>query len=416
MKKMLLLGLTSFFIQPAYTYAQERLAPPMPTLIEPVLIDPGAPAARSGPWMANSARGSEPRVWAKGEFLLWWTKNAPVNTPLATQAATITPPAGTVGDANTTVVLGDRNYDLGTRFGGRFTLGGWFDCEGLFGLEGNYFFIASGSKSSSVGSSGEPGSPTIFLPFRDPFNGNPAAVGLATGAIPGFPVPGTATLRVENSLQGAEANFLGRLWRTECVSVTGLAGFRYLRFEENLDFTATAQAPVTGAQFTALDSFHATNNFYGGNLGLRGEYRYGNFVIGATGKVALGTMRQTVEIAGASSSIGPANPGSPVSGFYAQPTNSGSHSQNVFAVIPEAEIKLGYNITRNIQGFVGYNFLYINNVARPGASIDPNVNPTQVTALGGAPGALVGPAAPSFSFNRSDFWAHGLNFGIQFTY
>jgi hypothetical protein len=180
---------------------------------------------------------------------------------------------------------------------------------------------------------------------------------------------------------------------------------------------------------TTFDSFHASNNFYGGQLGLRGDYHLGHFFVEAAGKVALGSMNQSINISGASSSnstntvlfppgvfLPATNFVNAPGGFFAQGTNSGHFSRNVFAVVPEADFKIGYNITRNIQGFVGYSFLYLNDVLRPGTTIDHSLNLTQVPIAAGFPNTLVGPSAPNFSFTRSDFWAQGINFGVQFKF
>ena len=78
-------------------------------------------------------------------------------------------------------------------------------------------------------------------------------------------------------------------------------------------------------------------------------------------------------------------------------------------------MKLGFAVTQNIQSFVGYNFLYLNNSLRPGNQIDSNINPTQ-QAFFNPPGTPVGPAAPVPSFMRSSFVAQGVNFGVAFKY
>ena len=98
------------------------------------------------------------------------------------------------------------------------------------------------------------------------------------------------------------------------------------------------------------------------------------------------------------------------------------HSRNVgfthdhFAVVPEGQVRLGYQFTRRLQGFVGYNFLYLRDVVRPGNQIDRNINATQNALFGGTGGVLTGPAAPPPQFTHSDFWAHGVNFGLEFRY
>ena len=84
-------------------------------------------------------------------------------------------------------------------------------------------------------------------------------------------------------------------------------------------------------------------------------------------------------------------------------------------MVPEVTVKLGFAVTQNIQSFVGYNFLYLNNSLRPGNQMDSNINPTQHAFLN-PPGTLIGPAAPVPSFLRSSFVAQGVNFGVELKY
>jgi len=345
--------------------------------------------------------------------LLWWTKKIPVNTPLLTQATNpADPTSGALGSPNTAIVLGGQSYDPGTRYGGRFTLGGWLDSEANIGLEANYLFISPESTTQTVGSPGTPGSPVFAFPFFNVVTGAEGRGILAT--------PNTDSLRLSNQLQGGELNVVGRLLRTPNLSLSGLFGFRYINLQENLGFAETFGSP---ANFTGSlqDSFRATNNFYGGQLGLRGEFRWGNFFVEGTGKVALGCVQQVVDVNGSSSEAFPGRGAGFVytnapGGFFAEPTNIGHHSQNAFCVVPEVDLKLGCNITRDIQAFVGYSFLYLSDVARPGTTIDHNVNLSQSPTFSGVPTTLVGPAAPTFSFSRSDFWAQGINLGLQFKF
>jgi hypothetical protein len=383
---------------------------------------PAAPAASTdcGTWVPDCIQTPCcERIWVSAEFLMWWTNKIPVTTPLWTEATnpfTVFQPngSGSLGSPDTIVLLGGQSYELNQpRFGGRFTLGAWLDCDCQLGIEGNYLFIARNTTTLSSMTDGSPGSPILGFPFKNAATGQEDFIDVA---VPGF--SGGATLTLSNRLQGGELNALFQGYRGENLSITGLAGFRYLNFEENLDFTqGDAGVPGTGLDGifrTSTDHFDASNNFYGANLGLRGEYRLGNLFVNATGKCALGVVQQYVRISGSTLFI---NPGSTVAysaGTFALPTNIGNHFRNDFAVLPEANFNLGYDITRNIRVFVGYTFLYINDVARPGANIDHNINPTISPALvpGTTLGPLVGAAVPAFPFNHSDFWAQGINFGV----
>jgi hypothetical protein len=81
------------------------------------------------------------------------------------------------------------------------------------------------------------------------------------------------------------------------------------------------------------------------------------------------------------------------------------------------QFKIGYQILRNLSGFIGYDFLYWNQVVRPGSQVDQTVDTRQVptsSAYGGFPFPKI--TAPEALFNRTDFWAQGLTFGMELTY
>jgi hypothetical protein len=64
---------------------------------------------------------------------------------------------------------------------------------------------------------------------------------------------------------------------------------------------------------------------------------------------------------------------------------------------------------------VGYNVIYMTSVVRPGGQIDRQIDIRQVPADPGfQAGATV--TRPRFEFRDSDFWTHGLNFGIEVRY
>ena len=91
------------------------------------------------------------------------------------------------------------------------------------------------------------------------------------------------------------------------------------------------------------------------------------------------------------------------------------HTKDQFTVVPEVGLKLGCQITSFLRLDVGYTFLWMSDVARPGNQIDTTVNRTQVPSSL-AFGPLVGPARPAFTFRESDFWAHGVSLGLECRY
>jgi hypothetical protein len=380
---------------------------------------PGEPANASPPVVFWPGAGGSPPSWASAEFLLWWTRGVPVHTPLFTQATNpADPTSGALGSANTAILLGGQTYDPGLRFGGRFTAGTWLDDDQSVGVEASCLYIGAASRTVGFTASGGPTSAVLGSPFFNTATGTESFIGV-TG--PGL--AGGGSLSVGNFLHSGEVNLLVRLASSAPARLTGLVGFRYVNLTENLTFSSNdfGVSPATaGFFFLEQDRFRAYNNFYGANLGLRGEYQLDGLFLAVTGKVALGAMNQAVDISGSSLDItpggGPATNFALPAGLFALPTNIGTHTRTAFAVVPEVDLSIGYDITSRIRATVGYSFLYLSNVTRPATAIDHRINPTQSLSVNGTGSQLVGEPAPAFSFQRSDFWAQGINLGLGFKY
>jgi hypothetical protein len=96
-------------------------------------------------------------------------------------------------------------------------------------------------------------------------------------------------------------------------------------------------------------------------------------------------------------------------GLLALSTNSGSHTRDVFAVIPEARVQLAYQVGPHLGVHAGYSFLYCSRVVRAGDQIDLVVNPALLPPP--LPGAF--PQRPAFRFEGSSVWAQGIDLGME---
>jgi hypothetical protein len=193
-----------------------------------------------------------------------------------------------------------------------------------------------------------------------------------------------------------------------------LAGFRYLDLDEaiNLQVDIERPTPAGTARTSGVDDFGAHSQFYGGQVGARMSRRWQSLSASITGKLALGDSHQTVQISGNRTQTNPGAAPVITPGFvFSEPTNIGEQSSDAFAVVPEVQLRLAYDLTRHITASFGYDFLYWSQVVRPGNQIDRVVNPTQR-----AGGTLVGPARPAPRFDSSDFWMQALNVGVQLRY
>jgi hypothetical protein len=357
------------------------------------------------------------------EYLLWWVQRGPLPVPLvSTPQNSVT---GALAENPESVVLfpnGSLNY--GNLSGGRFAAGMWLDEHAVFGIETSGFFLASASTRTSI-SSGFDGSPRLDIPIFNAGTGQEDLIELST--------PGETTGRVDiassTRLWGVEGNVYFNLYRDNSFSFDLLAGFRYLDLREVLTIdTSTAALGLAEVAFggdffgapaavTTSDQFATRNQFYGGQLGARAQWTYGRLYCNIWGKVALGDTHEVSQVAGSSSlMIGGVQAATLPGGIFALPTNIGRSAANDFAVVPEVSVKLGWRLTGNVGVFAAYNFLYWSRVIRPGNQIDRAVNDTLLptsSVFGAAEGDL---SRPARLFNTSDFWAHGVSFGVELRY
>jgi hypothetical protein len=351
-------------------------------------------------------------AWVNLEYLTWWTRRGNV------------PPLVTFGPPGSSAILGQPGtivpFDAGSdraRYGGRFTAGFWVDDARTLGLEGNYFFLGSRGRHFAAASDGGPGSLVIARPF---FNVLTGAEDAEAVAVPGLASGGIA-INTSSRLQGFEVNPLYNLCCGCGYRVDALVGFRYLDLDESIGITETPtvlpDVPlISGVAFVVSDHFGTRDQFYGGQVGARAEVWRDRLFANVAAKVALGSTHESVGINGLTRITAPGGPATQLNGgLLALSSNSGHFSRDQFSVVPEATLNVGYQLTAHVRASVGYTFLYWSNVARPGDQIDRSINPTLLPTTPNL-GPAVGPARPVFPFRDTDFWAQGVNFGLEFRF
>jgi hypothetical protein len=178
-----------------------------------------------------------------------------------------------------------------------------------------------------------------------------------------------------------------------------------LRINESL----ASAGPTTTDLF---DSFDTLSEFHGGEIGLSGQFRYNRLFLDLLVKLAMGNTSSLVTIDGATTStVADTPPATITGGLLAQQSNIGRYRQNGFAIIPEFGVTLGCDITSRLRATFGYTFIYWSKVARPGDQISRDLNLSQLP-----PGPLVGAARPEFKFAATDYWAQGMNFGLEYQF
>lgn len=379
------------------------LPPPWSLLPQPQPVWDAPPTCR-----VETIDCSGPQFWVGADFLLWWVKDAPIPVPLVTTGDPNNPNSGTLGFPDTRVLYGAHDQGFGVNAGLRLNIGGWLDEAREWGVQASAFFLQQQSARFS-GRSDSTGNPAFSVPFYDVANGGENSFIVSDPLTPDI---GTIVVRNRTQLWGTEVDGLVCLLRVPSWEINGVLGFRYLGLREQLTLTRDLSVPSAGVvDNQRFDSFRTHNDFYGGQLGLQGSWRYRRFSVDLAGHVALGSMEEYVNISGSNTIATTTGTTVFPGGIFTQPTNIGCQHQSRFAVVPDVQLKVGYALTQHLRATVGYDFLYVSSVVRPGDQIDRVVNTTQ---LGGA--ALGGVARPMPLFNTTDFYAHGLNLGLEYRY
>lgn len=354
------------------------------------------------------------RVYLGTEYLLWWIKDDSL-PPLLT----IGPPASgaALGTRGTTVLAGGGDVDFGSFDGGRFTLGFLLDDSNNTAIETGFFFLGSKTRGFNAFSRGDSTSLALGRPFLD-----------VTG-----PVETTQLVAFPNALAGVfAASTTSRLWglnsdlvlngcRSGSSRLGLLVGLRYLRLEEDVSIGERLQVhgtvPVIGGTgFAITDQFDAESGFFGGRIGGRMEWSFGDVVFTLQGSLAAGWTHQELDVRGATI-IRPVNPPAVYlpAGLLALRSNSGSFDNDEFSVVPELGINVSYQILHCCRVMIGYSAIYWTNVIRAGDQIDRGVNPAQIpSTLVGGP--VVGQPRPAILFHDTDFWAQGISLGVEFRF
>jgi len=360
------------------------------------------------------------RYFVQAEYLMWWVRrgNIPVLAATAPEPANPNDPNanfGFLGRPGTNVLLGPGGFGSTARNGFRVRAGAWLDgC----GIDGSFFFLGERTNRFEVAS---PLFPVISRPFFAP-NINPQTgqpIGEFGEVVAGGGTQGQLVVEQTSRLWGADVNFRNCINRTCVARSEWFAGYRHLNLREGLRINETIiagpnDAPLpAGTRIFVQDEFQTRNRFHGGQIGYAVGRRWGRFDADARASVALGVTVQDLDITGNQSvqRPGQATPSVFNGGLLAVGPNLGSFSNEEFSVVPEFTFNVGYMVTPTVRAYVGYNFLYWTNVIRPGEQIDRVVDLTFVPNAPGAP--FSGVNRPQPLFQQSDFWAQGLQLGVE---
>lgn len=381
--------------------------------------DPGAvvPDGFSGPGLLQGGGPSAggyylPRVWGRFEYLLWQPRQGPSNTPLVVQ--------GTVPNGvnpflpGAVVILGSgRDFDWDYANGARFTWGAWLPGSTKVGVEAS-LFLTEVKPITRAFDSGPLGIPVLGTPFINELTGAIDSLFASNLGTPGR-IYGSA----KTQTYGAEINMLGNVFRAMYFSTNVFAGFRHASLQEEITLQYNSPGNPNGfflgvpnaGPIAMEDRFTTRNYFYGGQLGFQFEYRWRSLVFEYDTRIAMGVTRRILDVGGVSRAGAVQVPG----GLFAATTNIGQRADNDFGVIPQIHGLVGWQAMQCLRLHVGFDFLYMTSVIRPGDQIDPVVNPTLVPFRPEF-GAALGTARPAQRFVTTDYWLQGWSFGATLRY
>jgi Putative beta barrel porin-7 (BBP7) len=366
-----------------------------------------APLAYPPPRVVGDPAGN-PNAWIGAEALLWWTKNQPLSVPVITTGpASQGANAGNLGTQGTTSLNGPLHYDV--TGGVRLFAGGWFDVGHTIGVDGSVFFL--GRQSTGFGAFDRSGNGSFVI--NEPVVGAPFSTQVAA---PGFDTGGV-TVNATSRLAGGDINLLYNLYRAGGWTINLLGGYRYLELDESLSIAAKSTMFVTttytdnmgnvlvaappGSTITVIDRFGTRNQFNGGQLGAEFQYLRDRWFIGGAVKLAIGATHEVITIDGITNVFPIDAARVPLTGGNFATIQNGRYARDRFALAPEAQLSIGYQVTPWMRAMIGYNFLYLSTVARPGNQIDNTYD------------GVVRPIVPMAS---SSYWTQGLSFSLQFSF
>lgn len=372
--------------------------------------------------------GPPGRVWVRAEYLYWFTQGMQI-PPLVTTGPSVDQP-GYLNSPGTQILFGNGSVNTSGRSGLRLTVGVWLNAAQTVGIEGDYLWLANASTHYSASSNG---TPILSRPFYDlsPTQADPSMIvgqNVENVAAPGI-IAGSVSVDAQTVFQtGGLRALLNLCCSQQCYSnsflpglngpgarrVDLLVGYRYGRLNDSLAINEnlTSLVSTEPGSFHVNDSFATRNVFNGVELGTSLQNYRGRWSLEMMMKMAFGNTLQSVDINGYTTTTQNGSTTTEAGGLLAQSTNIGHYSRNQMAVMPQLGANLGYQLTPRLRVLAGYTFLYWSNVVRAGNQIDFDVNsrllPNDTRPLAGDT------QHPQFAFQTSDFWAQGINAGVDY--
>jgi len=362
-----------------------------------------------------------PRLWVRGDALLWWIEGFHVPALVTTSTTAVPFTSGALNDPNGQILFGDGRINDESFSGGRINFGYWFDPCKTAGIEATFFGLEKEVTNFRAASGVIP---TLTRPF---FDIPTAAQSAWPVAMPAF-ATGDVTVEASTELFGTEVLYRRALTQGGWSRLDLMAGYRFARLDDSLGISQNSTfvagnvlGIADGSTLDLFDQFATWNRFHGAEIGLMSQTRRCRWTFESVLKLAFGSTHSFVDIRGAS--VYTPFGGAPVptaAGLLAQSTNIGEFSQREFTMLPELGLTIGYDLTRNLRFTLGYSLLYWSKVARPGDQIDLDLHLADVVPPAGLPDvppvAAAGAIHPQFQMRTTDLWAQGINLGLSYRF
>jgi hypothetical protein len=376
-------------------------------------------------------------MWFGAGPQLWWMKKAPTPGPLVTTGGV---GQGILGQNDTVVLAGNDRFDYDRFFGFQAHGGTWLNCLHNWGIEFGGFITEQRSTDARFASDAG-GNPLLARPFSNPILPIQSVPSSFIVASPGA-LAGSVTVHSDSQFWGGEITLIRNLSSCEDWNFDLLFGFRYLDLAENLRISSNSQVLPGGSlslapgiplnTLSVTDRFFTRDQFYGGQIGGRFERWAGPYFVSLLGKVSLGPNHESIKTFGFSQGQATAGgvvtqqggllavsniaipqvaPGAPMIRFG----NNGRTTTDWFEVVPEVGVQVGMQVADAIRVSAGYNFLFMNSVARPGSQVNGTVNPAFVPSST-VFGSTSGQDRPMVSSRQETFFAHGVMLNLEFRY
>ncbi|MFM7845071.1 MAG: BBP7 family outer membrane beta-barrel protein [Planctomycetota bacterium] len=336
------------------------------------------------------------RWFVDTEYLIWWRKGQTA-PPLVTTAPTTTSSsdAGVLGLPGTTVLYGPEAVGGQAQAGGRLSFGRWLDdCQDrAVGVRA--FFLGRGDATFRASNTDFP---VLARPFLDVTPGLPADQNALLVAYPGD-FTGNIQVTSQSDVLGGDVYLRQMFHQSELSRVDFVMGYQFSRVDQSLEITN--QSNDGSATLSVRDFFSTKNEFHGGSLGFMFNFERRRWHLDVLAKVGLGSMHESVTIAGQQS------PNGGQGGLLARvPSNVGTFTRNEFAAVPEVSLTWSWRIRGNWEMSLGYSFLYWSTMMPTSGVIDPQL---AVNLSDPFTGAL----RPNFAFRTQEYWVQGASIGLS---